>query len=143
MNFPQTANFYVSQLCENEWYISFSDNSMLYWAVDENIEIKAVSFWGTGSAAQANNHYVGFIPVIPIGFTITPFQYTTVTGSAFGYFDHHNCNLKLDSGVTIVLYNNNTGFGKLHLHVKRIASGTSNEVIKKCDLINWILGRCD
>ena len=143
MNFPIATDFYVAQTYENEWVLSYSANSTLQWNLDEPIEITSVAFWGTGAAATSNNSYVGFVPSIPVGFMIAPFQYTTAPGVAFGYFKFIKSNLKLSSGTQVILFNNNSGLGKIILHVRRISSITSENVIKKCDLINWILGRCD
>ena len=145
MNFPTQNDFIVAQNSIDEWTLEFVDPmSIVNISIDEPIEIYSIGFHGAVSAAEGNNQYVGFNPFEDKTKVISFFHYYTGLGVAQTYMEFHNCKLKLQPGSNLFLWNSCTGStSRIVVQLKRVGSILSEPTIKKCDLINWILGRCD
>ena len=147
MNFPTQGDVWVDQISENQFLIKLeSGNSFYVWSFDENIILHQA--WLLVRAGGAGSQYGGNIFVR--NKSEPSVNYSLLEDVAIaptsGYTVHTKfSNLKITNEHDILCgVFASVGTQALTLLVSRDANQSLNEpTIKKCDLIDWILGRCE
>ena len=148
MNFPQDSHLTTISLGNNEYLLSFyvvADTIDVTWQPSETLQlINCVNH--TFLTAPADNVNLSFRVYPTDIFTFNNYLYEYYNNLGAGQFDQQSHYLNLRN----MTFSADSKFGfycsvnkgnLFQLHFKTLGQQDFN-VIKKCDLINWILGRC-